>query len=60
MDADLRPPLTAGHRTADGFGLFLAPRRFSDAEIVAWCAAAGDRGTPSDYRRVAVAGKRAI
>jgi Transposase DDE domain len=61
MDADLDLLLTVVYCIADDFlpkRAFNARRRVSDAEIVALCVAQAIMGVPSDYRFVAVAGKR--
>ena len=61
MDADLELLLTVAYCIADDF-LPKRPgnarRRITDAEIVALCVAQAIMGVPSDYRFVAVAGKR--
>jgi hypothetical protein len=61
MDADLDLLLTVVYCIADDFlpkKPWNARRRISDAEIVALCVAQAIMGVPSDYRFVAVAGKR--
>lgn len=61
MDADLDLLLTVVYCIADDFlpkRVCNARRRTSDAEIVALCVAQAIMGVPSDYRFVAVAGKR--
>jgi hypothetical protein len=61
MDADLDLLLTVVYCIADDFlpkRACNARRRVSDAEIVALCVAQAIMGVPSDYRFVAVAGKR--
>jgi Transposase DDE domain len=61
MDVDLDLLLTAVYCIADDF-LPRRPenarRRIADAEIVALCVAQAIMGIPSDYRFIAVAGKR--
>ena len=61
MDADLDLLLTVVYCIADDFlprRAGNARRRISDAEIVTLCVAQAIMGIPSDYRFVAVAGKR--